>query len=121
MHMFTIETVGQSKVAHVQVAGEFSLDQANKNFLEILNFVEEHHSEKVLFDGRQIVGDPAVVERFYYGEFTAEGVGKLRERGRHGKNPQFAFVFHEPVLDPLRFGETVAANRGMYVKAFDNL
>ncbi len=67
------------------------------------------------------MGDPALVERFYYGEFAAQAVERLRERASCDKNPQFAYVLHEPVLDPLRFGETVAANRGMFVKAFDNL
>ena len=34
---------------------------------------------------------------------------------------QFAYVLKEPVLDPERFGKTVAVNRGMLVKTFDNL
>lgn len=121
MHTVTIEAVGQSNVLRVLIAGEFSLEQAKSNFLEAINFIEEHQSEKILIDGRMVVGDPAVVERFYYGEYAADAVGQLRERGRHGKNPQFAYVMHEPVLDPLRFGETVAANRGMHIKAFDSL
>ncbi len=33
----------------------------------------------------------------------------------------FAHVLKEPVLDPQRFGETVALNRGMNVRTFDNL
>jgi hypothetical protein len=35
--------------------------------------------------------------------------------------PKFAYVLVAPVLDSRRFGETVARNRGMQVKAFDNL
>ena len=35
--------------------------------------------------------------------------------------PRFAYVLEEPMLDPERFGETVAVNRGMRVRAFDNL
>src|SRR5262245_36109905 len=34
---------------------------------------------------------------------------------------QFAYVLQAPVLDPQRLGEIVAVNRGMWVKAFDNL
>ena len=41
----------------------------------------------------------------------------------HGVSPatRFAYVLEEPMLDPDRFGETVAVNRGMIVRAFDNL
>jgi hypothetical protein len=42
---------------------------------------------------------------------------------KHGapRTLQFAYVLQEPVLDPKRFAETVAVNRGMWAKAFDNL
>ena len=33
----------------------------------------------------------------------------------------FAYVLEEPILDQGRFGETVAVNRGMRVRAFDSL
>jgi hypothetical protein len=32
----------------------------------------------------------------------------------------FAYVIHEPVRDPARFGETVTVNRGMKVKTFND-
>ena len=61
-----------------------------------------------------------MMERFYYGEFAAQTVAKFTSRGVSGST-QFAYVLEVPVLDPGRYGETVAANRGMLVKAFDNL
>ena len=33
---------------------------------------------------------------------------------------RFAYVLKEPVLDPKKFGETVAVNRGMLIRVFDN-
>jgi hypothetical protein len=33
--------------------------------------------------------------------------------------PRFAYVLHEPLRDPHRYGEIVAANRGMLVKTFE--
>lgn len=50
-----------------------------------------------------------------YGEFAA----KLSRAICHV--PRFAYVLIPPMLDPGRLGETVAVNRGMVVKAFDNL
>ncbi|HET6490161.1 MAG TPA: hypothetical protein VFG28_10390, partial [Syntrophales bacterium] len=74
---------------------------------------------KVLFDGRGLTGNPGSMERFYYGMFAAETVGKYADRGV-SRTTRFAYVLKPPVLDPRRFGETVAVNRGMHVKAFDN-
>jgi hypothetical protein len=58
------------------------------------------------------------MELFYYGEFAAPSVVKFVARGVPAA--RFAYVLEVPVLDPMRFGETVAVNRGMTVKTFDN-
>jgi len=102
-----------------EVSGEFSLAEAERTFLEVLDAIDVQN-EKVLFDGRQITGELTTMERFYYGEFVALNLSRYSEQSGHPA-PQFAYVLQEPVLDPERFGETVAANRGMNVKAFDNL
>jgi hypothetical protein len=102
------------------VMGEFSLQEAKRTFLEMLEAVARHQVKKVLFDGRRLTGDPETLERFYYGKFAADAVLQFKDRGVSPAT-QFAYVLQEPVLDPQRFGETVAVNRGMLVKAFDNL
>lgn len=104
----------------VEASGRFSLKEAKRTFLDVLEAVALHGTPKILFDGRQLVGHPAMMERFYYGAFAAESSIAFARRSRSGAG-QFAYVLREPVLDPARFGETVALNRGMYVKAFDNL
>lgn len=100
--------------------GEFSLEEAKRTFLELLEAVARHQVKKVLFDGRRLTGDPDTLERFYYGKFAADAVLQFKDRGVSPAT-QFAYVLKEPVLDPQRFGETVAVNRGMLVKTFDNL
>jgi len=100
--------------------GEFSLQEAELSFLEILDAIAQHKREKVLFDGRGVWGELTTMQRFYYGEFVAEAVAAFAQRGRR-RAPMFAYVLKEPVLDPQRFGESVATNRGMKVKAFDNM
>ena len=77
--------------------------------------------QRVLFDGRQIIGEPTAVERYYYAAFASDAVNLLRENGWLFERPMFAFVLNEPVLDPLRLGQIVAKKRDMRVKAFDNL
>jgi len=100
----------------VRAVGEFSLEEAGRTFLEMLEAVARHNVRKVLFDGRGLVGEPKTMERFYYGEFAARAVAAAAA----ARFTQFAYVLEEPVLDPWRFGEMVAVNRGMFVKAFDN-
>ena len=116
----TLQTIPQGDVLHVAAGGSFSLSEAKRTFLDILNVIEELRLSKVLLDGRQITGNPAIIERFYYGEFIADEVSKLIDRGWNGAPPQFAYILREPILDPLRLGETVAINRGVHLKAFDN-
>ena len=111
----------ESGLLRVIATGEFSSEEAERTFLEILDAVGRHKTEKILFDGRELKGEPDTIERFLYGKFVAdEVVSDIREDVLPFA-PQFAYVLQEPVLDPQRFGETVATNRGMWVKAFDNI
>jgi len=122
VHMnMTVTTIPHQTILHVVGQGDFTLDAAMRTFLEIVSAVDEHKSEKVLFDGRHIIGEPTIIERFYYGEFAADAVTQLTESHGYLNNPPFAYVLLPPVLDPAKLGETVATNRGMNVKVFDNM
>ena len=103
----------------VTVAGPFTLTEAQATFLETLDAVVKYQTRKVLIDGRAVTGEPQTIERFFYGKFVASAVAEV-DRHTLGYAPQFAYVLTEPVLDAHRFGETVATNRGMHIKAFDN-
>ena len=104
----------------VDAAGEFSLDEAKRTFLEMLEAVARHKVRKVLFDGRGLAGEPKTMERFFYGEFAARAVAEFEDRGMLSRSTQFGYVLEEPLRDKQRFGETVAVNRGMFVKTFDS-
>ena len=105
---------------NVDATGRFTLDEAKRTFVEMLEAVALHKCGSVLFDGRKVLGEPQTLERFYYGEFAAKTVNDFSGRGV-SRATRFAYVLREPLLDPRRLGETVAVNRGMIVKAFDNL
>ncbi len=104
----------------VKVDGEFSLDEAKQSFLQTLDSVGRHGAMKVLIDGRHVKGEPEVMERFFYGEFAAAETARMTSKYNMSRAPRFAYVLEEPMLDPRRFGENVASNRGMIIKAFDN-
>ena len=116
----TLGLTAVSDYVYVTATGEFSLDEAQRRFLEMLESVAVAKLTKVLFDGRTLVGEPKMIERFYYGEFAARSVASFASRGVSPAT-RFAYVLEEPMLDPERFGETAAVNRGMIVRAFDNL
>ena len=109
----------ESDLLRVVLTGKFSLDEAKRTFLDILEAVALQKSKKVLIDGRTLAGEPEVIERFFYGSFAAEMVMSHKDRGVSAGTP-FAYVLIEPVLDPKRLGETVALNRLMNVKVFEN-
>ena len=103
----------------VEVRGQFSLEEAKRTFLATLDSVGQHRARRVLIDGLGLTGDPEVMERFFYGEFAAVESARVA-RELNMPRPWFAYVLEEPVLDPRRFGENVASNRGMIVKVFEN-
>ena len=109
-----------SGLLRVCATGRFSLDEAQRAFVEMMDAVALHKTERVLVDGRSIKGNPRTMERFYYGEFAAGTVARYQDRGV-SLATRFAYVLNEPVLDPKRFGETVAVNRCMRLKVFGNL
>ncbi len=111
----------ESDFLNVTAAGDFSLAEGKRTFLEMLKAVARHKVRKVLFDGRRVEGEPETMERFYYGEFAANAFAESAKLGAVARSTRFAYVLEEPVLDPKRLGETVAVNRGMLLKAFDNL
>ena len=108
-----------SGLLSVHASGEFSVADAKQAFLEMLEAVAQHTAEKILFDGRKVKGKPKDLERFYYGEFAARETHRIVVE--HNIVPRFAYVILEPLRDPTRLGETVAANRGMKVKTFETL
>jgi hypothetical protein len=71
----------ESGFLNVAAMGEFSLQEAERTFLEMLEAVARYKVEKVLIDGRRLTGAPETMERFYYGEFAADSVFKFRDRG----------------------------------------
>ena len=109
----------ESGLLKVNARGEFSLEEAKRAFLEMLQAIVQYQAEKVLFDGRNLTGEPAHIERFFYGYFAATETITLVAKHRLRQAPRFAYVIHEPLRHPRRYGETVAVNRGMNVKTFE--
>ena len=120
MAKLSLQVEIERQLLRATYVGEFSLTEGEATFHEILDAIVKDGLRNVLVDGRQITGDPAPLERFYYGRYVADAVNQTVNRTRI-EVPRFAYVLHPPMLDPNRFGETVAVNRGMRIKAFDDI
>jgi hypothetical protein len=116
----TIEADYDAGCLHAVVRGEFSLEEAQRTFLQVLEVIVRDRLYRVLLEGLEVTGEPTTIERFYYGKFAAAAVAVSTARDAT-VSPRFAYVLKYPVLDPTRFGETVAVNRGMNTKAFEHL
>ena len=96
------------------------MEKAKTQFLEVLEAIANYNLKNVLYNGQELTGSLDTWERFEYGAFLAAAVAESVHRDP-SVAPRFAYVLKEPVLDPERFAETVAVNRGVHGKAFDNL
>jgi hypothetical protein len=81
---------------------------------------EKHQPSKMLVDNRQVEGQMSTMDRYNLASVFAKKYldGKLAK-----KIPgcRFAFVGNHPLVDPKRFGETVAVNRGIDLKVFTEM
>ena len=80
---------------------------------EALSTASEKKIAAILIDGRDLTGKRiTLMDRFNIGETFAMLQNNLTFV------PLVAMVGNEPIVDPKRFGETVAVNRGASVKIF---
>ena len=100
--------------------GRFALTTARDLFLAVLEEATRVRTGRLLIDGRGMTGTPRAIERYLYGAFVAAAANRL-PRSVVPHPPKFAYVLTYPVLHPGRLGERTARNRGMIIKAFDNV
>lgn len=111
------EIVKEREFLYVRCSGDYSLAEAKAKFLHIMEAVVEHQQSKVLVDVRQIKGSPTTLERYLYATFVADNV--IRKDNGVWLAPRLVYLGQIPLIDPLRFGETVARNRGVDIKVYE--
>ena len=93
--------------------GAYDLKSAKEVFNQAYRITAQQQLNAVLIDVREIAGNPpSTMERFDLGVL----IGEHRDSGIC-----LALVGTEPILDPRRFGETVALNRGGWGKGFTDI
>lgn len=101
----------------VRCSGDFSLPEAKAKFLLIMDAVVQHQIRKVMVDVRALCGSPTMFERFDYSTFVAQNAIRNAEGCRLAAH--LVYLGDIPLIDPERFGETVARNRGASVKVYE--
>ena len=93
--------------------GLFDNNELFSHYNKIMDIAENNNLKAVLIDIQQIEGDlPSFIERFTH------GVEVAKMQWKHDSIILIAIVGKEPFIDPERFGENVALNRGARGKVF---
>ena len=87
---------------------------------QIIEVYVAHKATKILVDLRKVTGDRTTMQRFELGVLAADKYHEIQSK-LNLPNCFFAAVGNEPIVDPNRFAETVAVNRGLNIKVFTEM
>ena len=115
-----------SQEIHVEVKEDHLLAVFSGNFefktnrdllVDILMECISNKKSKMLFDLRLLKGDMSTYERYSIATFFAD----LTRQHEETTKIQVAVVGNPPLIDPNRFGETVAKNHGLNIKVSNDM
>jgi hypothetical protein len=104
---------------YCESSGDYSFEGACSMIQEVLAESAQRGATKVLVDCLQMEGSPSRVERYALAEFLAEGVIDYIIAGKSFL--RLAVLGREPLVDPTRFAELVATNRGVQTKTVEQM
>jgi hypothetical protein len=104
---------------HVRVvaSGIYDALEVQQVLREAIAAASAHQQTKVLVDCRELTGTPGTMQRFD----LADTITRFYHERRGASVIRLAIVGAEPLIDPARFGETVALNRGLPIKVTTDL
>ena len=102
------------------VSGDYSLRSAQDVYDQAIKIAVAGGHSRLLLDASRVTGAPTQDERYMLGLFVAAEQRILASRTPPAE-VQVAVFGHQPLIDPERFGETVAVNRGAKVKVSERL
>lgn len=101
---------------HFYCEGPFEMDAVLEVFSNVFNLASEKELGAILVDGMEMHGvPPKTYDRYKMGEYIAELCRN------YGRPVRIAVAGKVPLVDPERFGETVARNRGANGRVFTDL
>jgi hypothetical protein len=115
---FEIDTARPGYV-HATLSGVFQLDSAKELFRAILGIAAARGEPKILLDCTRIGGEMTAQDRLEFGTYMASAQERVVARLPGG--PRIAILAAPPIMDPGRFTQAVANNRGVRMRASDSL
>jgi hypothetical protein len=103
----------------VTVTGVFEQTRAQALFIHLMEGAVGHQLPKILVDCTGMSGTMSIIQRFEFARFVANKQQMAVFDGKLGEPSRLAIVGNVPIVDPNRFGETVALNRGAKIKVTD--
>lgn len=104
---------------YVALAGELELGAAEAKFSEMLAAAAGLRQSKMLIDCARVTGQWRPDDRYAFGAYLAAEV--QRRSGQFPAFPRIAIYAVAPLMDPNRYTQTVANNRGAQVRASDSV
>ena len=96
------------------VKGTLHLKSANRCADKMIASVIQFHATRVLIDCRDLKGPFSTTDRFLHTDYISETILTALSNNQI-KGFRIAYFAHPQILDPHRFGETVARNRGVEI------
>ena len=104
---------------YVTLAGELELGAAEAKFSEMLVAAASLRHSKMLIDCSRVTGRWTPDDRYAFGAYLAAEV--QRRAGQFAAFPRIGIYAVAPLMDPNRYTQTVANNRGAQVRASDSV
>lgn len=111
-----VRTRDTGDVLYAEVQGEMELPRALALYDRLIERWRQTQATALLVDCARVAGTLTPVQRYEAGARVAASYSTIREWG--GVPPRIAMVATPPLLDPNRFMETVASNRGALMRVF---
>ncbi len=104
---------------YVAASGALELGEAEAKFTEVIAAAARLKQAKILIDCSRLTGSWTPADRYAFGSYLASEVE--RRASQFPALPRIAIYAVAPLLDPNRYTQTVATNRGAQVRASDSL
>jgi hypothetical protein len=116
----SLKVLPQKDHLSLSIEGSYGFPEAMEIINLLFKSLEENPASKVLIDVRGVQGQIPSLERFHLFETFAILYSDFKKMGKFSY-ARFAILGIYPVIDPEKFDETVAVNRGMALKVTSDL
>ena len=117
--MLRFDTEPRRGYLYVNATGTLELAAAQSALAEMFGIAARAHQSRILLDCSRVAGPWGPDERYTVGSFIAAEME--RRASQFPERPRLAIYAVAPLMDPNRYTQTVATNRGALVRSSDSL